>query len=437
MMKLNNTLKNILAIAMCLSLVAVSTFFYTPKASAESVDQLKEKYSSLEQKVSDSEKRISELEKEKAGQEKIIDALNQQLSQLSEQLENIQSQKQGVSAQIDEAEAKIADLNSQIDQLNADIEEKNQEIDATVQLFCQRMRANYMAGDTTILEMFTNSSNVANFLNRVELFKRVTQSDQKLVDDLNDEIASIEAMQKQLEESKTELQGQKVVLEGKKSDLQVVENELNSTQESIEAKSAEVEEKLKSINYETQELNVSVEEYNETMESLERQIQNAINNAKKASQNNSGSNSSSDKIINGNVSGGWMWPVPDSTSYVSSSYGYRSDPATGVTKYHSGLDITCSAAYGKPLVATRAGTVILTDYMSGGYGNYIMIDHGDGFVSLYGHCSSLAASYGQYVKQGQVIAYIGASGYATGPHVHFEIRYNGEKVNPYNYISKG
>lgn len=432
MMKMNNAVKKVLCIAMSLSLIAVSTVFSSPVVNAEDVDALKEKYSDLEQKVKDSEARVSELEKQKANQEDVIDELNKQLSELSDQLENIQAQKSGVTAQISDTENKITDLNNQITELNSQIEEKNQEIDATVRLFCQRMRANYMAGETTILEMFTNSSNVANFLNRIELFKRVTQSDQQLVDDLNEEIASIESMQKKLEENKVTLEDEKINLEAKKSDLQSVENELSSTQNDIKTKSADVEAKLRAINYETKQINVSVSEYNNTMASLERQIQNAINDAKNVSSRGN----SSGKIIKGNVKGGWQWPVPASTSYVSSGYGYRSDPAGGYTKHHDGIDITCSGAYGKPIVATRAGTVILTDYMSGGYGNYIMIDHGDGFVSLYGHCSSLAASYGQTVKQGQVIAYIGQSGYATGPHVHFEIRYNGEKVNPYNYVSK-
>lgn len=431
-MKRNNISKRLVSLIMSLSFVAVSTVFYAPVVKAESVDELKEKYSDIQDKVKESEARVSELEKQKAAQEQIVDELNKQLSELSDQLENIQAQKNGVSAQIDTAEAKISDLNGQITELNNQIEEKNNEIDETVQLFCQRMRANYMAGNVTVLEMFTNSSSVANFLNRVELFKRVTEDDQQLVNTLNDEIASIEGMQKKLEESKSELVSQKNVLESKKSDLQIVENDLSDTQYEIESKSADVRAKLNAINYETKELNISVSEYNKTMNSLERQIQNAINNAKNVSEKGY----SDEKIIKGNVKGGWQWPVPDSSSYVSSGYGYRSDPAGGYTKYHSGLDITCSSAYGKPIVATRAGTVILTDYMSGGYGNYIMIDHGDGFVSLYGHCSSLAASYGQKVKQGQVIAYIGESGYATGPHVHFEIRYEGEKVNPYNYVSK-
>ena len=133
---------------------------------------------------------------------------------------------------------------------------------------------------------------------------------------------------------------------------------------------------------------------------------------------------------------GWTWPVPYSNSYITSPFGYRHDPISGAYKFHAGIDISMPGAMGKNLVAVKPGTVIRTVHSNSGYGNYVMVDHGGGYVSLYAHCKSLAVSNGQRVSQGQVIAYIGTSGYSTGPHVHFEIRKNGEKVNPSNYVSK-
>lgn len=132
----------------------------------------------------------------------------------------------------------------------------------------------------------------------------------------------------------------------------------------------------------------------------------------------------------------WVWPLPYSGTYISSNFGYRSDPFTGATKYHSGTDITMEGARGKNIVASRAGTVSYVQTTdNGGYGIYLRIDHGDGFETLYAHCSELKVSQGQRVSQGQVIALVGSTGAATGPHVHFEVFKNGERVDPLDYVS--
>lgn len=132
----------------------------------------------------------------------------------------------------------------------------------------------------------------------------------------------------------------------------------------------------------------------------------------------------------------WVWPVPYASSYVSSNFGYRNDPFTGARKYHSGTDITMGDAYGKNIVAVKSGRVDFAGSDSTGYGNYIIIVHDDEYTSLYGHCSKLLVTKDQYVQAGQVIALIGQTGSATGPHVHVEITHYGERVNPLDYISK-
>ena len=143
--------------------------------------------------------------------------------------------------------------------------------------------------------------------------------------------------------------------------------------------------------------------------------------------------------MNSNVSAsGWAWPLPYDGVYLTSYYGYRYHPLDGDWRYHSGIDVSMSGAYGKNIVATRAGTVILSSLESEsgtGYGNYIIIDHGDGYTSLYGHCSALLVSQGQRVSRGQIIARVGSTGWSTGPHLHFEVRYNGETVDPLDYVN--
>ena len=130
------------------------------------------------------------------------------------------------------------------------------------------------------------------------------------------------------------------------------------------------------------------------------------------------------------VGGVFTWPVP-SSHYITSYAGYRMHPVYNVWKYHSGMDI--AASYGADIVAMGDGKVILSQYY-GGYGNCVMIDHGGGIVSLYGHASSLCVSVGQSVKKGQVIAKVGSTGTSTGNHLHVEVRENGAIVDPLNYL---
>lgn len=127
------------------------------------------------------------------------------------------------------------------------------------------------------------------------------------------------------------------------------------------------------------------------------------------------------------ATGRFMWPVPY-TRNITSGYGYRWG------SFHSGIDIAAGGCYGKAIVASDSGTVTWAGYDSSGYGNYVIINHGNGYSTLYGHCSSLYVSRGQHVGKGQTIAAIGSTGYSTGPHLHFEVRSGGSRLNPNNFV---
>lgn len=433
MMKQNNSVTKIISFFLCFTLVFVSFAALAPEAQAKSLSSLRDEQAAIKDKVKDSEAKIKELEKQQKRQEEIINELNNQIAILNDQLDNVRGQKNIINGDIRDTEKKIAELDEEIKQLDAEILAKDKEIEDTIAIFCERIRANYVAGETSVLEMFTASSSVSGFLNRLELFRRVTQNDQALVDELNREIAEIEEMQKKLEEKKKSVEAEKAALVVKRNDLQSAENELNATQSTIIAKSNEVNKKLADLNYQTKKLEVSLDKYNADMDKIEDEIEAFLK--EQASSGSSGSSNAGSASSNISTKG-WQWPVPYSNSYITSPYGYRNDPISGAYKFHSGIDISMAGAHGKKLVATKGGTVIRAVHSNSGYGNYVMIDHGGGYSSLYAHCSALAVSVGQRVSQGQVIAYIGSSGYSTGPHVHFEIRYNGEKQNPSHYVSK-
>ena len=437
-------LNKIISLLMSAALIFVSFMSYAPKAQAKTLSDLRDEYSDIEDKVSESEQKVKELESQQADQAKIVSALNVQLQKLNQERENITAQKDLITEDINATEQKISSLNAEIAKLDAEIAAKDKEIKDTVQLFCNRMRANYMAGETSVLEIFTSSSDMSSFLNRLEMFKRVTESDQGLVDKLNKEIASIEKMQKELEEKKATLQKEKTELEAKRSDLQSTEDTLTANQNVIKQKTEEVEAKLRALNAQTKEIKVSIDEYNSEMARLDNEIKEAI---RKANQNNNGGGSSGGSSGGGSNAGnmdsnvsasGWAWPMPYDGVYLTSYYGYRYHPLDGDWRYHSGIDVSMSGAYGKNIIATRAGTVIISSYEGEngtGYGSYIVIDHGDGYTSLYGHCSALLVSQGQRVSRGQIIARVGSTGWSTGPHLHFEVRYDGETVDPLDYVN--
>lgn len=432
-------LNKLISLLMITAFIFVSFMSYAPKAQAKTLSDLRDEYSDIEDKVSESEQKVKELESQQADQSKIVSALNIQLQKLNQERENITAQKDLITDDIDATEAKISSLNAEIAKLDAEIAAKDQEIKETVELFCDRMRANYMAGETSVLEIFTSSSDMSSFLNRLEMFKRVTESDQDLVNKLNKEIASIEKMQKELETKKAALQKEKTELEAKRSDLQSTEDTLTANQNVIKQKTEEVEAKLSALNAQTKELKVSIDEYNSEMSRLDEEIQEAIRKSKQNNNGNSNNNNSNNGQMDSNISNsGWAWPLPYDGVYLSSYYGYRYHPIDGDWRYHSGIDISMSGAYGKNIIATRAGTVILSSLESEsgtGYGNYIIIDHGDGYTSLYGHCSELLVSEGQIVSRGQIIAKVGSTGWSTGPHLHFEVRYNGSTVDPLDYVT--
>lgn len=436
MMKLNR--KSIFSVLLVFILLFSFVFSNAVITSAQTLSELQDEQSDLQSKIKESEDKVTQLESERAEQSEIISELNSQIDKLNRELNNVHSQQDVINGKISAVQSEIDKLNDEISELDEQIDEKDKEIDETVNLYCERMRANYITGNVSLLQMFSESTGMVSFLNRIELFKRVVDNDQKLVNKLNDEIAEIEKLQNQLEEKKQTLQNNINELEKDKSELVATENQLSTTQAEIVEKSRIVNEKLASLNYQTQQLQISIEDYQAEFDAIDNQIAAFLReqeSKKSYNSSSSGSGSYSSPETPSSSSSGWIWPVPYSSSYISSPYGYRVHPIYGEYSFHSGIDITMGDAYGKDIVATKSGVVIFCDCSdTSGYGNYLMVDHGGGYVSLYAHCSSICVSEGQSVSAGQTIAYIGTSGWSTGPHLHFEIRYDGETVNPCDYV---
>ena len=299
----------------------------------------------------------------------------------------------------------IANLDAEIGVLQADLDRNEQELAIYYEIYYERVRANYEAGQTTYIDVLLGAGSFTDYLTRVDVVEQIMTYDNNLIKLMNDTIDKINEQKTQLEEkraeneaARAELDAEQTALETTRAKYQKTVNENRAAIAAYEAKKHEAEEAKKKLNDE---------------------IDRLIN------------------LENGYVGGAFTWPVPGIT-WITSRFGYRSDPFTGATKYHNAIDIGTPS--GTALYAANSGTVVAVSYeYSGGY--YIAIDHGGGFSTRYFHLSAQYVKVGQTVARGELIGRTGSSGAAvTGPHLHFELRApraDGSigPVNPLDYVT--
>ncbi|MBO5783677.1 MAG: peptidoglycan DD-metalloendopeptidase family protein [Clostridia bacterium] len=299
----------------------------------------------------------------------------------------------------------IAGLDAEIGVLQADLDRNEKELAVYYEIYYERVRANYEAGQTTYLDVLLGAGSFTDYLTRVDVVEQIMTYDNNLIKLMNDTIDKINEQKTQLEEkraeneaARAELDAEQTALETTRAKYQKTVNENRAAIAAYEAKKHQAEEAKKKLNDE---------------------IDRLIN------------------LENGFVGGAFTWPTPGIT-WITSRFGYRSDPFTGKTKYHNAIDIGTPS--GTALRAANSGTVVAVSYeYSGGY--YIAIDHGGGFSTRYFHLSAQYVKVGQTVARGELIGRTGSSGAAvTGPHLHFEFhapRADGSigPVNPLDYVT--
>ena len=331
------------------------------------------------------------------------------------QLEFISEELSETVAEISELSQKIYDKQTEIEELNARTEiiekrilkVKKQLISATndyndqKELLDKRLVAMYEMGETSYLDLLLNSKGISEFLSNYYYISEIATTDSQLLNIVDNQKKKIEKMFNKLEEYQTEL----------------VKTKSNLDKASISISNMII---IK---------NQRVEELSDEELSIQRKIEDYQNEIQKIESEIRLLSLSSD---NDNYVGGIMqWPVPGYTR-ISSPFGMRTHPITGVYKLHTGTDI--SAPLGAMFVAANDGVVTKAG-MNTAYGNMVIIDHGGGITTLYAHGSEILVQEGQIVKQGEQVLKVGSTGYSTGPHAHFEIRINGQYVNPLDYLN--
>ena len=349
----------------------------------------------LENQKSDIEEKKEEAEEKKEQVEDQIDAENAEIAELDSEISEAQ-------AEIANLEMKIADLQNSIETKTKELEQKQKEHDENQALMEERMVIMYETGETTFLDMLFSSANIIDFISNYYLVSQITQCDKELLE-------TIEKEQAEIEQTKKELESEKAEVDSAKSQKETAASLLKS-------KKAEREQKVANLTDTQKALQSEIDEYKKKMAAIDAEIEEAIRKAMEAEKNNSSSSSSSGSKFDGT----FIWPLDYSPRRVTSGMKIRWG------RWHKGIDIGTNAENGKRVVAAASGTVIYSAYQSGtssspGYGNYLIIYHGNGFATLYAHMQSKAVGSGTYVTQGQTIGYSGNTG-GVAPHLHFEIR---------------
>lgn len=369
-----------------------------------------------------------------------IDALKSQRDEITAQ----RQEKQAVVDQLESEHATVLDRKLAMDernmytieqiQLNAQeialydemIADKLKELEQARELerqqlerYRERVRAMEENGNYGFLAMVLNTTDLGELLTVMDDIGEIMESDRELEDEYiaarenTEQVkAEYEAVKDELEAKQAELRAEQEELE---KDIEEATNLILSLEEDIADRQAEYDAILAAED----EANARI---SELVAELERQRA-----AEEAAKNPGGGGGGGSAVGNGS----FIWPCPSCT-YITSRFGLRIHPITGNERDHNGLDI--GAGYGAAIVAADGGSVTLAG-VNGGYGNCVMINHGNGYVTLYGHMSSIAVSNGQSVSQGDTIGYVGSTGLSTGPHLHFEIHSGGGLIDPEQFFS--
>ncbi|MCQ2488304.1 MAG: peptidoglycan DD-metalloendopeptidase family protein [Clostridia bacterium] len=379
---------------------------------------------------------IAKLKQEAKEAKKKRQSIESQINDASATAMQIQSEVYALQSEVNAYQSEINALNSQIDAVEQELDEtedamdnQKHQITATQELLAQRLRAMYMAGNVSTIELIFEADNFENLLNRIELVARIAKHDNQIVKDLKDDIKELEALGEKLEENK-------VVLQDSKDEIVASQAEVKDAKAKVDSKLSTVESYLSKLNKEDAQLKELEAEASKQEAAYSQAIWKMLNG-----------------ISEGDGSANLICPVPYSSAYISSPFGGRT--INGRSSFHYGMDITMPGAdqNDKRIIAAGSGTVLISSnscshnyrkYSScgcnGGYGNYCVIDHGNGVIAYYAHLTKSYVSVGQVVNQGDTIGILGCSGYSTGPHLHFEIRTNlsgaraNTAVNPANYI---
>ena len=339
--------------------------------------------------------------KKEAEQEKINEANKEKQDALNEKSQ-IEKKIDSTQSEIDSLQNDINDADARISQKETELVEAEQQAENQYEAMKIRLRTMYEDNSSSYISLLFSGENLTDMFSMAELIKQLLDYDNNMYDKFIATKEKIAAAKKDIEDEKARYQKSQDSYKNKRNELQGLKSDLSGTISKLEN---------------------DIEEYKKAYAEFERQ-ETALKAQIAAALKNSTSGGA-------NYSGGQLaWPAPGYT-YITSPFGYRIHPTLKVYKLHTGFDI--AAPMNATVIAAEAGKVITAQYNSA-YGNYIVINHGNGISTLYAHNTSLLVSAGDQVTRGQTIAKVGSTGFSTGPHLHFEVLKNGTCTDPAAYF---
>ena len=421
-------------------LLSLTPAFNTPQVAVYA-EETKE---DVQQQKDEAEAGQAEAEANAAKYQKQVDSLVKTVTELDAQMTDI-------SVQIVEKKQEASDLQAEIDDTQKKLAAAQVSEDNQYEAMKKRIQYLYEEGDVEYIDALLSSASFEDSLNKSEYVDQISSYDQKQLNKLVKTKNDIASYEKTLEKDLADVETVKADLEQKQSDLDDVitqkNDEINkysgdvAVQQAIAAefaqKASDLDDKLANIAIQeaaAREAELKRQQEEQRQQQQQQVEDNSGDNSDDSSDGNDDSNGGGDDSSNGGGSttgtGRFIWPV-STGGVITDTYGPRDAPTAGASTWHRGLDIGCG--YGDAILAADSGVVTVAEWGESG-GNYVMIDHGSGFVTMYLHNSSLAVSVGDVVSQGQTIAYAGSTGYSTGTHCHFSVFLNGEYVNPQDYL---
>ena len=355
---------------------------------AQDLTELQEQSSQLNQAINESSNRLQAVQEQLSTNMQELQELDNQIAQSQDDLNNINIDINNLMSQISENEEKLSKTQAEFDSIQG--------------LLDARLIKMYETPKFEFLQVILESKSVTEFLSTYYAMKELAEYDKQLLDTVKQQKEEIETTKKILAEKKQQVITNKQTQQKK---AQVLANTKTMRQYYISKLSTE-----------EQELQSKIDEYNGQVSAIESEIKLMALNSISADY----------------IGGAMTWPIPGYTT-ITSEYGMRVHPITGAYKLHTGTDI--GAPMGADFVAAAKGVVTKAS-MTPAYGNMVIIDHGGGVQTLYAHGSEILVQVGQEVEAGTPVLKVGSTGYSTGPHAHFEIRINGQTVNPLDYLLK-
>ena len=404
------SMKKIAAYTLTAALL-VSLSALSPSSYANTASQITKQIEEKNREKAASEQRAKEAAAEAARVAKEQQQVTDEKAQLEAERDKLMAEIRELSKEKEKTEAKVDEAEKQLKQTEQELEEAIAQVEKQDELMQKRTRLMYSNGVVSYLEVLLSATSFSDFLDRFDSLQIILQSDRDMLDSFKD-------AQQEVEDKKLQVETQLAELEAMYEDLKREEQVLIN-------KEAEKEELITKLGKKYEELHELHEELSEITEEEERNLVKIASDLSKLYAEK--------KRLANPYSGGKLGMPIDSKYRVTSNFGMRIHPITGKKKAHNGTDF--GAPSGTPIYAAEAGIVIVAKYTSG-YGNTVIIDHGNGLWTLYAHIKNngILVKEGEEVKRGDKIALVGSTGNSTGPHLHFEVRKNEVPVNPSNYL---